>query len=40
MDKDLFQKEVYNVVAAIPPGRVLTYGQIAYLWENLNIPVW
>ncbi|EGF57481.1 MGMT family protein [Bacteroides fluxus] len=31
MDKDLFQKEVYNVVAAIPPGRVLTYGQIAYL---------
>ena len=31
MDKDTFQQEVYNVVAAIPPGRVVTYGQIAYL---------
>lgn len=31
MDKDLFQQEVYNVVAAIPSGRVVTYGQIAYL---------
>ena len=30
MDKDTFQQEVYNVVAAIPPGRVVTYGQIAY----------
>ena len=29
MDKDTFQQEVYNVVAAIPPGRVVTYGQIA-----------
>ena len=31
MDKDTFQQEVYNIVAAIPPGRVVTYGQIAYL---------
>lgn len=31
MDKDTFQKEVYNVVASIPAGRVVTYGQIAYL---------
>ena len=31
MDKDTFQQEVYNVVAAIPPGRVVTSGQIAYL---------
>ena len=28
MDKDTFQQEVYNVVAAIPPGRVVTYGQM------------
>lgn len=31
MDKDTFQKEVYNVVASIPAGQVVTYGQIAYL---------
>lgn len=31
MYKEEFQQEVYNVVAAIPPGRVVTYGQIAYL---------
>ena len=31
MDQDTFRQEVYNVVAAIPPGRVVTYGQIAYL---------
>ena len=31
MDKDIFQQEVYSVVAAIPAGRVVTYGQIAYL---------
>lgn len=31
MDKDNFQQEVYSIVAAIPPGRVVTYGQIAYL---------
>lgn len=31
MDKDTFQQEVYNVVAAIPWGQVVTYGQIAYL---------
>lgn len=31
MIKDTFQQEVYNVVAAIPSGQVVTYGQIAYL---------
>ncbi|MCD8183415.1 MAG: MGMT family protein [Bacteroides sp.] len=31
MDKDTFQQEVYSVVAAIPAGRVVTYGQMAYL---------
>lgn len=31
MDKDNFQQEVYTIVAAIPSGRVVTYGQIAYL---------
>lgn len=31
MDKETFQQEVYNVIAAIPSGRVVTYGQIAYL---------
>ncbi|MGI6794950.1 MGMT family protein, partial [Bacteroides sp. KG68] len=31
MDKDIFRQEVYDIVAAIPPGCVLTYGQIAYL---------
>lgn len=31
MDKEVFQQEVYNVVAAIPSGRVVSYGQIAYL---------
>lgn len=31
MDKTSFGEEVYSVVASIPPGRVLTYGQIAYL---------
>ena len=30
MDQDVFKKEVYNIVAAIPSGKVLTYGQIAY----------
>ena len=30
MDKTSFGEEVYSVVASIPPGRVLTYGQIAY----------
>lgn len=28
---DEFRKEVYNVVASIPSGRVLSYGQIAWL---------
>ena len=40
MDKDTFQQEVYNVVAAIPPGRVVTYGQIAYLVGRLNVRAW
>lgn len=31
MDKSSFDSEVYSVVASIPSGRVLTYGQIAYL---------
>lgn len=31
MDKDTFQREVYSIVAAIPSGKVVTYGQIAYL---------
>ena len=31
MDKTSFGEEVYSVVASIPTGRVLTYGQIAYL---------
>lgn len=31
MIKDTFQQEVYDVVAAIPSGQVVTYGQIAYL---------
>ncbi|ADV43599.1 MGMT family protein [Bacteroides helcogenes] len=31
MDNILFRQEVYSVVAAVPSGRVVTYGQIAYL---------
>ena len=31
MDKGAFQQEVYNVVAAIPSGKVVTYGQVAFL---------
>lgn len=31
MDKDAFRQEVYNVLEAVPCGRVVTYGQIAYL---------
>lgn len=31
MDCDAFQQDVYSVVAAIPAGCVMTYGQIAYL---------
>lgn len=31
MDEDIFRQEVYDIVAAIPPGCVLTYGQMAYL---------
>ena len=30
-DTRLFQQEVYTVVAAIPYGKVATYGQIAWL---------
>ena len=29
VDIEAFRKEVYNVVALIPSGRVLSYGQIA-----------
>ena len=38
MDKTSFGEEVYSVVASIPPGRVLTYGQIAYLIGMHNAP--
>lgn len=31
VDIEAFRKEVYNVVALIPSGRVLSYGQIAQL---------
>ena len=31
VDIEDFRKEVYNVVASIPSGRVLSYGQIAWL---------
>ena len=31
MDQVSFRNEVYSVVASIPSGLVLTYGQIAYL---------
>lgn len=31
MDKALFYEEVYSIVKEIPPGNVLTYGEIARL---------
>ena len=31
VDVEAFRKEVYNVVASIPFGKVLSYGQIAWL---------
>lgn len=31
MEQTSFPTEVYSVVSSIPTGRVLTYGQIAYL---------
>ena len=31
IDKDAFFKDVYAVVAEIPPGRVISYGDIALL---------
>ena len=31
VDVEAFRKEVYNVVAPIPFGKVLSYGQIAWL---------
>lgn len=30
-DAEEFKKEVYNIVASIPKGKVVTYGQIAWL---------
>jgi len=36
MDKSSFYKEVYSIVADIPKGKVLTYGQIAYLVGKPN----
>ena len=35
-DKDEFTREVYSVVASIPRGRVLTYGQVAWLIGHPN----
>lgn len=31
VDTELFKKEVYEIVSAIPHGKVLTYGEIARL---------
>lgn len=31
MEKKIFFQEIYNVVASIPVGKVLTYGQVACL---------
>ena len=31
INKDLFERDVYNIVSAIPYGKVITYGQIATL---------
>lgn len=36
MDRSSFYKEVYSVVADIPKGKVLTYGQVAYLVGKPN----
>lgn len=38
MDRNAFQQDVYSVVAAIPVGYVLTYGQIAYLVGKPHCP--
>lgn len=34
--KNLFTREVYSIVASIPRGKVLTYGQIAWLTGHPN----
>lgn len=34
MEPTVFRQDVYSVVAAIPSGYVMTYGQIAYLVGN------
>lgn len=31
VDVEVFRKEVYEIVASIPRGQVLTYGQVAWL---------
>lgn len=31
MDNSLFCREVYSIVREVPPGKVITYGQIACL---------
>ncbi len=31
MDNAIFCQDVYHIIASIPLGKVLTYGQIAYL---------
>ncbi len=35
-ERELFSKEVYEVVAQIPYGRVITYGDIAWLLGRPN----
>ncbi|MCD8079490.1 MAG: methylated-DNA--[protein]-cysteine S-methyltransferase [Bacteroides sp.] len=35
-ERELFSKEVYEVVAQIPYGRVITYGEIAWLLGRPN----
>lgn len=37
MNHDAFLQDVYSVVAAIPAGRVVTYGQIAYLVGRTSV---
>lgn len=36
IDKGRFAHEVYSVVASIPRGKVLTYGQVAWLIGHPN----
>lgn len=40
MNRFQFYQDVYSIVAEIPFGRVLSYGQIARLAGNRNVPGW